>query len=100
MCRMFRSKQTGKTSTDAIGSAKTQVKPFRSRHDRALDHVAYMRMNVFVMMDLQEIKVGQIVNMTIAYAGYKLKLASVFKKINVVMNQLKPVDHALKMNIG
>ena len=23
-----------------------------------------------------------------------------FKKINVVMNQLKPVDHALKMNIG
>jgi len=38
--------------------------------------------------------------MTIAYAGYKLKLASVFKKINVAMNQLKPVDHALKMNIG
>ena len=60
MCRMFRSKQTGKTSTDAIDSAKSQVEPFRSRHDRALDHVAYMRMNVFVMMDLQEIKVGQL----------------------------------------
>lgn len=38
--------------------------------------------------------------MTIEYVGYKLKLASVLKKINVVMNQLKPVDYALKMNIG
>lgn len=31
---------------------------------------------------------------------YNLKMASVFKKMNVVMNLLIPVKHALRTNIG